>query len=123
MSWVGRDELASIVAFVLRTETLSGPVNSVSPNPVRNAEFATISAETLQQKRGSTMPAFLVRALMGEMGEEFILASRCIQPAKLLAAGYQFQFPRLEDALLHEKECLNTGSPSTVVDKHPAVRI
>jgi hypothetical protein len=60
---------------------------------------------------------------MGEMGEEFILASRRIQPAKLLVAGYQFRFPNLADVLRHEKACLDAGSPSKVVDKHPATRI
>ena len=103
-SWVGRDELASIIEFVLTTETLSGPVNAVSPNPMRYADFATTASKALGQKPGGAMPAFLVRLTMGEMGEEFILASRRIQPTKLLAAGYQFRFPELEEALLHEKE-------------------
>ena len=53
------------------------------------------------------MPAFLVRLVMGEMGEEFMLSSRRIQPAKLLAAGYQFRFPELEQALRHEMESMN----------------
>ncbi len=50
------------------------------------------------------MPALLVRLMFGEMGEEFILASRRVQPAKLLEAGYHFRFPGLADALRHEKE-------------------
>lgn len=107
MSWVGRDELAFIIEFALTTETLSGPVNAVSPNPVRNAEFATISSKVLGQKRGVGMPAFVARLIMGEMGEEFLLASRRIQPAKLLAAGYCFRYPELECALQHEKEIVN----------------
>jgi NAD dependent epimerase/dehydratase family enzyme len=48
------------------------------------------------------MPVFMVRLVMGEMGEEFLLASRRIQPVKLLAAGYQFRFPELEQAVRHE---------------------
>jgi uncharacterized protein (TIGR01777 family) len=105
-SWVGRDELASIIEFALTTETLAGPVNAVSPNPVRNAEFAAISAQALGTKPGGTMPAFMVRLVMGEMGEELILASRRMQPAKLLAAGYNFRFPELEGALRHESASL-----------------
>jgi len=101
-SWVGRDELASIIEFALTTETLSGPVNAVSPNPLRNADFAKTSTQALGQKSGGVMPAKLVRLVMGEMGDELILASRRIQPAKLFAAGYQFQFPDLEMALVHE---------------------
>jgi NAD dependent epimerase/dehydratase family enzyme len=103
-SWVGRDELASIIEFVLKTDSLAGPVNAVSPNPLRNAEFATTSTQALGQKPGGVMPAFVVRMVMGEMGEEFLLSSRRIQPARLLSAGYRFRFPELADALRHEKE-------------------
>jgi uncharacterized protein (TIGR01777 family) len=122
MSWIGRDELAFIIEFALTTESLSGPVNAVSPNPVRNAEFATISSRALGQRSGFVMPAFLARLVMGEMGEEFLLASRRLQPAKLLAAGYHFRFPELADALRHEKDCLNAGSVPHVIDKTPAIR-
>jgi len=104
VSWVSRDELASIIEFVLRTESLSGPVNAVSPNPLRNAEFAATCTQTLGQKSGGVMPAFVVRMVMGEMGEEFLLASRRIQPARLIAAGYCFRFPELAVALRHEME-------------------
>jgi uncharacterized protein (TIGR01777 family) len=101
-SWVGRDELASIIEFALVTESLSGPVNAASPNPMRNADFAIAASQALEQKCGGTMPAFIVRLVMGEMGEELVLSSRRMQPAKLLAAGYQFRFPELEKAVRHE---------------------
>ena len=101
-SWIGRDELASIIEFTLGTASLAGPVNAVSPNPMRNAEFAGLSTRTLGQKHGSVMPAFILRLVMGEMGEELLLASRRIQPAKLLEAGYTFRYPELEGALRHE---------------------
>jgi uncharacterized protein (TIGR01777 family) len=122
MSWVGRDELAFIIEFALATESLSGPVNAVSPNPVRNAEFAMISSKVLGQKPEFVMPAFMVRLVMGEMGEEFVLASRRLQPARLLAAGYHFRFPDLAGALRHEKACMDAGSASQVVDEAPAIR-
>ena len=106
MSWVARDELASIIEFALTTESLTGPVNAVSPNSVRNAEFAIAANRALGRKWGLILPAFLVHFLMGEMGEEFMLSSRRIQPTKLLAAGYQFRFPELEGALQHEMESM-----------------
>jgi uncharacterized protein len=113
MSWVGRDELASIIEYALTTAALTGPLNAVSPNPLRNAEFAKVATKVLGHKSVSTMPAFLVRLVMGEMGVELILASRRIQPTKLLAAGYQFRFPNLEEALRHELDIMNA-------DKMPA---
>jgi NAD dependent epimerase/dehydratase family enzyme len=102
-SWVGLDELASIIEFTLKTDTLAGAVNAVSPNPLRNREFATVSTQTLGQKAGRVMPALIVRMIMGEMGEELILASRRMQPAKLLDAGYTFRYPDLGEAVRHEQ--------------------
>ncbi len=107
MSWVGRDELASIIEFSLLSNSLAGPVNAVSPNPMRNADFAKATAQALGKKPGPSLPAFLVRLLMGEMGEEFMLSSRRMLPAKLLSAGYRFRFPALEQAVRHEMENLN----------------
>ena len=101
-SWVSRDELVSIVNYVLVTDTLEGPVNPVSPNPVCNAEYAATLSRALGRKPGLPMPAFLLRLMLGEMAEALILASRRIAPRKLLAAGYQFRFPELEIALRHE---------------------
>ena len=107
MSWIGRDELASIIEFTLTNGSLSGPVNAVTPNPLRNAEFAETATKALGLKPGGVMPAFIVRMVMGEMGEEFALASRRAQPARLLGAGYKFRYPQLECALQHEREVLN----------------
>jgi uncharacterized protein (TIGR01777 family) len=102
MSWVGRDELTSIVEHVLITDALEGPVNPVSPNPERNADFAATVSRVLGRKPGLVLPGFLLHLLLGEVADEFILASRRMEPRKLLATGYQFRFPDLESALRHE---------------------
>jgi NAD dependent epimerase/dehydratase family enzyme len=88
---------------------------------MRYADFAATSSQALGQKPGGSMPAFLVRLIMGEMGEEFLLASRRIQPAKLLAAGYHFCFPDLEGALQHELESMNSGMALNVAGKYPVI--
>jgi hypothetical protein len=111
VSWVGLDELAFIIEFALTTERLTGPVNAVSPNPLKNTEFAAASSRASGQKPGGTMPAFIVRLVMGEMGEEFLLSSRRIEPTKLLAAGYKFRFPDLNTALRHEMGSLSETDP------------
>jgi uncharacterized protein (TIGR01777 family) len=103
-SWVGRDELACIIEFILNTESITGPVNAVSPKPLRNADFALTAARALGQEKRKKLPAFVARLLMGEAGDEFLLSSRRIEPTKLLAAGYRFHFPELETAIKHETE-------------------
>jgi uncharacterized protein (TIGR01777 family) len=102
--WVGRDELCRIIQFILENETISGPVNPVSPKQVRNAEYVATLAKVLCTKPGMAFPAFLLKLMLGEMAESLILASRRIVPAKLLATGYSFRYPELEDALRYELE-------------------
>jgi len=101
-SWIARDEMSSIVHHALVTDTLSGPVNATSPNPVRNAEFFATLGRILGRKPLLPMPAFLLRLLIGDMADALILASRRIEPHRLLATGYEFRFPALEAALRHE---------------------
>jgi len=119
-SWIGRDELASIIEFALITESLRGPVNAVSPNPMRNVDFAAASTRALGLKPGSAMPALMVHLFMGDSGEEFVLASRRIQPAKLLAAGYRFRFPDLATALQHEKAVVDAATAAASQESQPA---
>jgi NAD dependent epimerase/dehydratase family enzyme len=45
------------------------------------------------------LPAWIVRTLLGEMGEELLLTSIRAEPVKLKAAGYSFAHPELRDAI------------------------
>jgi len=108
MSWVGRDELVAIIEFALQTESLTGPVNPVSPNPLRNADYAVATQRALGRRPCMRLPAGLVRLFFGEMGQEFLLASRRLHPQRLLEAGYRFRFPDIKAALHHE---LNIAAP------------
>jgi uncharacterized protein len=98
-TWVSVRDVVGAIQHVLATESLSGPVNTVAPNPVTNAEFTSILASVLKRPAIFPMPAFAVRLLFGEMGEELFLASQRVEPAKLAATGYQFQHPDLKKAL------------------------
>jgi uncharacterized protein len=102
--WISRDELASIINYILTNETIVGPVNPVSPNQVRNVEFTEIANKVMGSKPGLALPAFLLKLMLGEMADALMLASRRIEPRKLLDSGYQFRYPKLEDALRHELE-------------------
>ena len=97
--WISVRDAAGAIQHVLRLESLSGPVNTVAPNPVTNAEFTRILASVLKRPAIFPMPAFAVRLIFGEMGEELFLGSQRVEPAKLLASGYQFQHPDLKNAL------------------------
>jgi NAD dependent epimerase/dehydratase family enzyme len=85
--------------LALATETLRGPVNVVSPQPVRNIEFTKTLANALHRPAFFMVPKFAIKLLMGEMGEEALLCSFRVRPAKLEQIGFHFQFPELQGAL------------------------
>lgn len=98
-SWIDIQDEAGIILHALKTESVQGPVNAVSPNPVTNAEFTKILATVLSRPAIFPMPAFAARLLLGEMADELLLSSQRVQPAKALATGYQFLQPDLRHSL------------------------
>ncbi len=101
-SWVALDEIPAIVEHVLGSDTLVGAVNTASPNPVRAAEFSATLGRVLGRRPGRSVPAILLRLAMGEMAEALLLASRRMEPRRLLQTGYRFRYPELDAALRHE---------------------
>jgi len=99
MSWITLDDVVGAFLFVLATEKLHGPVNTVAPQAVRNCEFARALGMALNRPAFFPLPAFIVRTAFGEMGESLLLGSALVRPAKLEAAGYPFRHPELGEAL------------------------
>jgi len=97
-SWIGVQDIVGSILHLLRTN-LSGPVNLVSPKPATNADFTRTLASVLSRPAIFPMPGFAARLAFGQMADELLLASQRIEPAKLLASGYTFQFPDLRPAL------------------------
>lgn len=100
MSWICLDDLIEIIKFTLQTQ-LCGPVNVVTPNPVRNSEFARTLGRVLSRPALFPLPGVVLRVLLGEMADALLLHSARVEPAQLAAAGYQFKYPDLDRALQH----------------------
>ena len=98
-SWIALDDLLGAIHHALALTTLRGPVNAVAPQPVTNREFTRVLGRVLRRPTLIPMPAIGVKLLMGEMGRSLLLESTRVEPRRLLATGYQFQFPELEPAL------------------------
>jgi hypothetical protein len=100
MSWVALDDLIHAILHVLAREELRGAINATSPEPVTNAEFTRALAAALRRPALLPAPAFALRLVLGpERANGLLLASERAEPARLLASGFQFQLPRIDDAL------------------------
>ena len=99
ISWIALDDAVSAIKLAIDRQTIHGPLNVVSPNPVTNEEFTKTLGHVLNRPTALAMPAFAARLAFGEMADEMLLASQKVMPKKLTSAGFQFQYPQLEAAM------------------------
>ena len=96
--WVHRDDVLGLFSLALETQTLSGPLNAVSPNPVTAQALADALGAALGKPARFPVPHFALRALVGEFAD-YLVASQRIVPKAALALGYTFRWPTLTEAL------------------------
>jgi uncharacterized protein (TIGR01777 family) len=99
ISWVAIDDVVGAVKLALNDESMRGPLNVVSPNPVTNEEFTKTLGRVLSRPTFMTIPAFAARLAFGEMADEMLLTSQRVVPKVLNDAGFKFQHPELEGAV------------------------
>jgi uncharacterized protein len=99
MSWVSLEDEVKAIEFMLTNTNIEGPVNVVAPNPVTNSQFTSILGHLIHRPTLFPLPGFAAKIILGEMADELLLSSQRCQPTKLLNSGYQFTYPKLDDAL------------------------
>ena len=102
MSWISLDDHVRAMEHALVSDALHGPANLAAPNPVQNAEFATVLGHVLGRPALIPVPRFALELAFGEMAEATALASQRVAPRALLASGFEFLHPMLEGALKAE---------------------
>ena len=103
LSWIGIDDLIDVYYRALYDDRLSGPVNAVAPNPVRNVDYTKALAHTMHRPALLPVPAFGPRLLLGTQGaRELAEADQRVSPAKLQALGHRFRQPVVGQALGHQ---------------------
>ncbi len=100
-SWVTLDDVLAAVLHIAATPALSGPINVVAPNPVRNEEFTRALGAALHRPAILPAPAFALKLAFGQLADEALLASCRALPAKLEASGFRFRQPGIEAAFAH----------------------
>lgn len=106
VSWIHeRDFLRAVDFIIASTETaqpIHGPIHITSPGPVRNKELMRTLRHTLGRPWSPPLPAFAIELgakLVFRTDPQLALTGRRATPAKLLAAGFEFEFPGLGPAL------------------------
>jgi predicted DCC family thiol-disulfide oxidoreductase YuxK len=100
VSWIHIDDLTRLIEFVLDKPTMRGTMNAVSPTPATHLQLQHTLARILRRPMWMRVPAFFVRAAMGEMAQLLVDGQRVV-PRRALASGFVFRHPDLRGALDH----------------------
>jgi len=99
VSWVHlRDEVRALL-FALDHEALTGPFNVTAPEPVDMHHFAKALGHALHRPSVMRVPAAALRLALGSGLAEVLLTGQRALPRSLLAAGFTFEFSRVDQAL------------------------
>jgi len=102
LAWIALDDLLDIYLRAVLDPGLSGPVNAVAPEPVRNIDYTRTLAAVLRRPAVLPVPGLGPRLLLGDEGaREIAQASQYVRPERLIGAGHRFRQPELTGALRH----------------------
>lgn len=100
-SWVHIADVLGSIRFLIENERVEGVVNISSPNPSDSRGFMGMLRRVLKVPFGIPTPRFVLEigSLAIRTETELVLKSRWVVPERLLAEGYEFEYPELEPAL------------------------
>jgi len=97
--WIHIDDLCNIYLRAIEDKSMAGSWNAVAPEHITNREFMRKLAKVLEKPFFfPAVPSFAIKLLFGNMSEILLKGSR-VSAGKILSAGYNFEFPDLENAL------------------------
>lgn len=99
VSWIHEEDFANAVDFIIQKE-MTGVINVVSPEPIRNADFMQKLRKAIGFPFGIPMNVFLLKigSFIIRTEAELILKSRNVIPKRLLENGFKFKFGNINDA-------------------------
>jgi uncharacterized protein (TIGR01777 family) len=98
ISWIHTNDLVGIFLAAIDGEQWFGAVNATAPGPQRNSDFSKALGRVLQRPALLPVPGAALRLMYGEMAEIITSGARVL-PAKALVLGYEFRYPKLDEAL------------------------
>lgn len=100
MPWIHLADEVRAMKFLLENEESRGAYNLIAPTPTSNADFMRAIARVLHRPYWFHVPKFLLRLVLGEMSV-LVAEGRYSQPKRLLEEGFEFKYPKVEDALVN----------------------
>ncbi|MFB6363224.1 TIGR01777 family oxidoreductase [Paenibacillus elgii] len=97
MSWIHIEDLCRMIEFCIEHEEIEGPVNATAPIPVTNDQFGRSLAKALRRPYWFPVPAFVLKALFGELSE-LMLKGQQVFPKAVTDLGFRYNYPAIDHA-------------------------
>lgn len=102
LAWIDSNDLVHAILFLLEHPEITGPINLVAPECVSQKKFIKTLAQALKKPIFLRLPAWSIRFLFGQMGEELLLSGQTVAPQRLAEYQFKFKYPTLLAALTKE---------------------
>jgi len=96
--WIHLKDCIGLYQLAIENQGARGPINGVAPDVKREKDVASEIGRVLGRPSWAPAPAFALQLVLGELAH-LVLDGRRAEPAKALALGYQYAYPRLPEAL------------------------
>jgi len=98
MPWIHVADQVAAMRYLIEHDTIAGPVNVCSPNPVTNAEFTAAFGRAARRPAPWFAPAPLLKLAIGDADGETLYSQRMV-PNVLTDNGFDFRHPELDETL------------------------
>lgn len=99
IAWIHYDDLTGLYFSALRDDAFEGAVNACAPDEVTATRFAAALGRALHRPSWLPLPSLALRAILGEVAP-YTLFSQRASAQKAIEAGYVFEHPEIEEALV-----------------------
>lgn len=97
-SWIHLHDLVTLYTFALEKQ-LEGVYNATAPETINNKNFTKLLAKTFHKRIWlPNIPKFVMKLILGDMSY-LLFTSKNLSSEKIQKAGFEFQFPKVEEAI------------------------
>jgi uncharacterized protein (TIGR01777 family) len=97
--WIAMDDLLDLYAEAIEDAQYDGPVDAIHHEVVNQRAFSNTLGAVLHRPAVLPLPTAVIKAILGQMGEETLLADLAVRPGNLRREEFEFRFAGLREAL------------------------
>lgn len=97
-AWISLPDEARAIIHLINTTSASGPYNLTAPEPATAKELIKALGKELSRPTIIPIPAFALKLAFREGAQELLLCSQKMSADRLIATGFKFQHPTLQEA-------------------------